>query len=270
MKYLKKFYESKEEDLDKIKDVVTDCFVEFLDSDADAEIYVDGYDDPEWVTCAIPNTDFPDNEEIDLDEFRKYIKNSWNKVEDINVSILRVKDVFPDIEWKFQKSEDGWYYVNFYLEKEKKFDYYTIRNGVVGIDEKKLKEILNLDKDVKLGIWSSGSENTLRIDFKNKEHFDKHMYRDFYGRINELPNSFDNSEVEGALIIFPEYTSTYRKLGEGLKNLKIEEKPLITRITDVNYSGQKESIYRNGRSITEQVWKVSLGLNKDFKSYYLK
>lgn len=245
---------------DDILNSVKYCFVEFIDEES-IDIY---YEDDNLVKLDLI-IESPVEGSVDLDSLSNIYKKNHEMIEDVKVALLRLKEQYPDIDEEIIFESDTMS-ITFYQEKPQTGLFYKKRgDNFIKVDDDKVKDILKLDKDVKLSIWSSGISYTLRIDFPNETSFMKHMYRDYLNRRDELPSSFNNEGVEDALIINPELMERYQKLGNNFDKLKIEGEPFITKIERVDGSGNQQRYYQNGAEISKQVWYVSLKLNKKFE-----
>lgn len=261
-----KLFENNNDILNSVKD----CFVEFIDEES-IDIYYD-YDNVLKLDLTIKS---PVEGSIDLDSLSNVYKKNHEMIEDVKVALLRLKEQYPDIDeeiifegaWvEFENAMVGTLTITFYQEKPQTGLFYKKRgDNFIKVDDDKVRDILKLDKDVKLSIWSSGSSDTLKIDFPNETSFMKHMYRDYLTRRDELPSSFNNEGVEDALIINPELMERYQKLGNNFDKLKIEGEPFVTKIERVDGSGNQQRYYQNGVEMSKQAWYVSLKLNKKFE-----
>lgn len=259
MKYLTayKLFENNNDILNSVKD----CFVEFIDEES-IDIYYDDYDNVVKLDLTIES---PVEGSVDLDSVSNFYKKNHEMIEDVKVALLRLKEQYPDIDEEIIFQLDTMT-ITFYQEKPQTGLFYKKReDNFIKVDSDKVKDILKLDGDVKLSIWSSGSDDELKIDFPNKNSFMKHMYRDYLTRRDELPSSFNNEGVEDALIINPELMERYQKLGNNFDKLKIEGEPFVTKIERVDGSGNQQRYYQNGVEMSKQAWYVSLKLNKKFE-----
>jgi hypothetical protein len=261
MKHLKlyKIFENN----DNLLQIVQDCFAEFVDNNL-VDIYYDEYEN--LVKLELPIQD-PPTGRVSLDSISKSYQVAHDIIEDVKVSLLRLKEEYPGLSEDVQFDIDGenhCIFISFHKEAAQIGEFYRKRGDRIEINKDKLKSILKLDKNVKISIWSSGDSDILRFDFPSKESFMKHMYHDYLDRRDELPSSFDNTPVEDALIVNPELMERYQRLGNNFSKLTIDGDPLVTNIQKVDGSGNMQSYYQNGVQQSRQAWYVSVKLNKKF------
>ena len=250
MKYLKKFESNSSfyEDINMI-------FIEFVDEDL-AYIYEEDDEDDCVGVEFILNSD----NLLDIDSAVSATSKRLEVLEDIKVAINRVKDKFGDIMIKYNLDDVNNFIIRFYKPAPvDKSSFYIKRLNTIFLDEKSLKEILDLDDSVKVDIWS-GSNKILKIKFNGKEQFLKHMYRD---QRDLLQNSFRNETITDALIINPELMSQYWSLGKNFSKLKIDGIDIVTSIEDISI-GQTKRYFGSQGEISKKEYSVDLILNDKF------
>lgn len=165
MKYLKKFESNSSfyEDINMI-------FIEFVDEDL---AYI--YEEDDEEDCVGVEFILNSDNLLDIDSAVSATSKRLEVLEDIKVAINRVKDKFGDIMIKYNLDDVNNFIIRFYKPAPvEKGDFYFKRLNTIFLDEKSLKEILDLDDSVKVDIWS-GSNKILKIKFNGKEQFLKHV-----------------------------------------------------------------------------------------------
>lgn len=243
--------------------VIRDCFIEIIDLDI-----IDIWEDENKVGMEIVLPEMKKDRISDFNNIVQHEKRRVSILEDVEVAILRIKDEVPQLSMNIYPEEGG-LQIYFFETKPEEGQFYTKRERIVTLSPVAIRDILVLDKDVKIGVWrGSSGQQTLKIEFRNKRHFEEHMYREFVDRRDNMPGArtgFENEGVSDALIISPEYMERYRKLGNNFDKLKIDGENIVKKIVAVEYSGSQETIYINGVQTTRPVWYVSLLLDNKWK-----
>ena len=253
MRYLKKF-ESKS---DFYQDVM-DNFIEFTDDEIAYSWKDDGFISFEFSL---------DIEPSDIDNDIELTSKKLEILKDIKTSISRLEDKWGNLIVRYKYHDFSSFIIEIFEPNNTSFgDFYIKRDKLIILDKDKIKDILKIDKNVELSVWSSGSsDRTLKIEFTNESQFMSHMYRDYVDRREDLPNgSFNNETVEDALIINPELMERYIKLGNNFSKLKIDGEDLVKKIEYIS-KGQSKSYYGTRGSYSKEEWSLSLILNKKFR-----
>lgn len=244
MKYLKKFNESKESNF---YNDIEDSFIDFIDRE-DAYIEVEdgkimiSFHMEEDPSCRA-STNKPD-----VSKLKNFYQKNLSIINEIEMGFKRLRDLYPNF-----------YYESYYYGTELMFeifenvqegDFYKKSGDLIILDYDKIKEILNLDSDVKVLVSSGDFE----IKFKNQDHFIKNMYR-----VN-FPNT-DNLLIHN----YNHHNWDMMKPNSDFDKLVIDGKKLITsRISNINI-GSSVKYYGVSGSSSRQEWSVSLEVNNDLK-----
>jgi hypothetical protein len=237
MRYLKKFNESKESEF---YSDIEDSFIDFIDRE-DAYIEVEG----DKIILSFFMEENPDKP--DVSELKNFYQKNLSIINEIEMGFKRLKDLYPNF-----------YYESYYYGTELMFeifenvqegDFYKKSGDLIILDYDKIREILNLDQDVKIIV--SGD---FEIKFKNQDHFIKNMYR------GNFPNT-DNLLIHN----YNHHNWDMMKPNSDFDKLVIDGKKLITgRISNINIAKTVRYYGQHG-SESRQEWSVILEINKDLK-----
>lgn len=223
MKYLKKFNESKESDF---YNDIQDCFIDFIDRD---DVYIKNNDD--HIILSFFMKEKPEDQNVS--NLKKFYQENLSIINEIEIGFKRLKDIYPNFHYEtnFYGSE---LYFEIY-ENVEEGDFYKRSGDLIILDYDKIRDILKLDKEVKISLSSDGSydytvNRTIRnliIKFKDQDHYIKNVYR------GNFPNTND-------MLIFeithhaPTFSDLDRmKLSDEFDKLVIDGKKLIHRIESV-------------------------------------
>jgi hypothetical protein len=237
MRYLKKFNESKESEF---YSDIEDSFIDFIDRE---DAYIEVEEDK--IILSFLMEENPDK--ADVSELKNFYQKNLSVINEIEMGFKRLKDLYPNF-----------YYESYFYDNELQFeifenvqegDFYKKSGDLIILDYDKIREILNLDQDVKIIV--SGD---FEIKFKSQDHFIKNMYR------GNFPNT-DNLLIHD----YNHYNSDMMKPNSDFDKLVIDGKKLITgRINNINIGGNVKYYGVSGSS-SRQEWSVTLNINKDLK-----
>ena len=231
MKYLTKYKIYESEKSDKLFSIAYDCFADLIDDDY---VYITNLEEDISIIVYI------DRFNVVAGNFNEMIEIQKNKLdffEDIKVSFLRLKSEYPEMSYHLLEVSEEIIEFLVSAENEEEGSFYRKVGNKIILNRKEINKILKLDNNVKLDIWQ-GNPNILEIEFTDKEHFNKHMYREFTDNREAMndPNTtaglFSNKNVKDALIINPEIGD--KKIGDNFDKLKIDNIPFITGISSIS------------------------------------
>jgi len=237
MKYLKKFNESKESEF---YSDIEDSFIDFIDHE-DAYIEVEG----DKIILSFLMEENPDKP--DVSELKNFYQKNLSIINEIEMGFKRLKDLYPNFYY------ESYFYGTELLfeifENVQEGDFYKKSGDLIILDYDKIREILNLDQDVKIIV--SGD---FEIKFKNQDHFIKNMYR------GNFPNT-DNLLIHD----YNHYNSDMMKPNSDFDKLVIDGKKLITgKINNINIDKTVRYYGQHGFESRKE-WSVTLDINKDLK-----
>ena len=239
MKYLKKFNESKESDF---YNDIQDCFIDFIDRD---DAYLEK--EVDYIILSFSMEEQPEN--TNVGSLKKFYQKNLSIINEIEIGFKRLKDIYPDFHY-----ESGFYENELHFEIYKSVeegDFYKRTGDLIILDYNKIKEILKLDKEVIIYYSTSGTKDYLTIDFKNKDHFIKNMYRGNFPNTNDM-----------LIFDFNHHNLDIMRLSSDFDKLVIDDKKLITRINSVK-KGEEVKFYGVSGRGSETRWSVYLLLNND-------
>jgi hypothetical protein len=230
MKYLKKFNESKESDF---YNDIEDCFIDFFDND---DAYLTRYGNN--IILSFHAEQEPDDPK--LSDLKVVYEKNLSIINDIENGFKRLKEFYPNFYYVFKFSDELYFEL---YENVEQGDFYKKSGDLIILDFDKIREILKLDKGVKISCNSS--YNYLSIRFKDQEHYIKNVYR------GNFPNTND-------MLIFDinHHNLDSMRLSSEFNDLVIDGKKLIYRIEDVKIGNSVRSKYS---------FEIVLTLNKDLK-----
>ena len=236
MKYLKKFNESKES---VFYDDIQDCFIDFIDRD---DAYLEK--EVDYIILSFFMKEKPEDQNVG--NLKKFYQKNLSIINEIEIGFRRLKDIYPNFYYKSEIWDSELYFELF--ENVEEGDFYKKSGDLIILDYNKIRDILKLDKEV-----TFSTEDYLYIDFKNRDHYIKNVYRGNFPNTNDmLIEHIENYNIDKM------------KLASEFDKLVIDDKRLINSISDVK-KGEVVRYYNERGGSSETKWEIALVLNKDLK-----
>ena len=223
---------------DTFKDDCESVFMELIDEGADV---VETTDNEMFVY--IP---FGLNEGetfSDMEDFTDYYNKTFEVINDIKSALGRLADMW-DITFQIEQGQNEFNIYIVKLDNAIKGDFWILNGDkFLIINRKKLKDHLNLPKNVDAWESTDGRNSMIVFGFKNSDDLDKYS--------EKLIEDFEKLEINGVKLSGP--FTLYHSTSEG----EVKNSHRIDR-------EEKQTSYGGGSERTETVNQITFGTNKFF------
>lgn len=197
MKYIKQFgkiFESKEDQIEEIKEFAKDCLTSLSDqnlvymtSDKEEMTYQHSKVNIDFLIAIYHGQNYYlKNEKLeeiedstDLNYVLKTLKefHEWKLevLEEVSVAYKRLKEEFPSLEFGTRYDEEE-IQILIFFKKSESSNLWTRRGNLITFKKQGLRKYFGVDK-MKFSIWSgtSGDEDCLRCEFPDQESYENNL-----------------------------------------------------------------------------------------------